>query len=70
MVGDANVVVEGGSAGEKVFSNLPGKVKSVRWVDNDEQLEFRQEDGEFVVNCTSYEYGCNFVVRVAEAELE
>lgn len=70
VIGDSNVVQEGGSTGEKLFQNLPGKVKSVRWVDNGEELEFRQDENGLVMNCTGYEYGCNFVVRVAEAELE
>ena len=70
VVGDSNVVEEGGSTGEKVFTGLPGKVKNLRWADNGEILEFRQDENGLVMNCTGYPYGCNFVVRVVEAELE
>ena len=70
MVGDSNVVPEGGRAGEKVFSGLPGKIAGLHWVDNDEVLEFQQEGSEVKMNCTGYPYGVNLVVRVAEADLQ
>ena len=70
VVGDANVVPEGGRAGEKAFSGVPGKVSNLHWVDNGEVLEFRQDGSELTMNCTGYEYGVNLVVRVAEADLE
>ena len=70
IVGDSNVVPEGGNAGEKAFRNLPGTIKNLHWVDNGEPLVFRQDDSGLVMNCTGYDYGVNLVVRVAEAELE
>ena len=70
VVGDSNVVPAGGSAGEKAFSGLPGKISNLHWVDNGEVLEFRQDGGDVTMNCTGYEYGVNLVVRVAEADLE
>lgn len=70
IVGDSNVTVEFGGAGEKTFTGVNGKIKSVRWTDCDEELSFTQ-DGETVkIDCTGYPYGSNLVVRVAEAELE
>lgn len=70
VVGDANVTVAGGGAGEKTFEGVPGRVKSVRWSDSGEELSFRQEGGRVTVVCTGYPYGKNLVVRVAEAEME
>jgi alpha-L-fucosidase len=70
IVGDSNVTVEFGGAGEKTFTGVNGKIKSVRWTDCDETLSFTQ-DGETVkIDCTGYHYGTNLVVRVAEAEME
>ena len=70
VVGDSNVVPEGGSAGEKAFSGVPGKIAGLHWVDNDEVLEFTQDGSEVKMNCTGYPYGVNLVVRVAEADLQ
>ena len=70
VVGDSNVVPEGGRAGDKDFSGVPGKISNLHWVDNDEVLEFKQDGGNVVMNCTGYPYGVNLVVRVAEADLE
>ena len=68
--GDANVTVEGGGAGEKVFTGVAGKVKSIRWTDCDEQLSFSQDGDRLTFNATGYPYGKSLVVRVAEAEIE
>ena len=70
IVGDANVTVEGGGVGEKTFSGVKGKVKSLRWTDCDEQLSFTQDGETLTFNATGYPYGKNLVVRVAEAEME
>lgn len=68
IVGDANVTVDSGGAGEKTFSGVSGTVKSVRWTDCDEQLSFSQNGDQLTVACTGYPYGKNLVVRVAEVE--
>ncbi len=70
IVGDSNVTVAGGGAGEKTFIGVPGKIKSIRWTDNGESLAFTQEGDRITVNCTGYPYGTNLVVRTAEAEME
>ena len=68
--GDANVMPEGGGTGDKVFTGVKGKIKSIRWTDRDEQLTFTQDGDRLTMNCTGYPYGKSLVVRVAEAELE
>jgi alpha-L-fucosidase len=70
IVGDSNVTVEFGGAGEKTFSGVKGKIKSIHWTDNGEELSFTQEGETLKVGCTGYRYGTNLVVRVAEAEME
>ncbi len=68
--GDSNVTIEEGGAGEKTFTGVKEKIKSIRWTDRDESLSFVQ-DGEILkINCTGYPYGTDLVVRVAEAEIE
>ncbi|MCQ2431387.1 MAG: alpha-L-fucosidase [Clostridia bacterium] len=69
VVGDSNVTVEGGGAGEKLFTGLTDEIKSVRWTDCDETLAFNQDGGNVTINCTGYPYGKSLVVRIAEAEL-
>jgi len=72
--GSSNVTVEVTSSGigPRRFDNFDKKIKSIKWVDNGEELVFNQNfsDNSFTVNCTGYEYGTNYVVRVAEIELD
>ncbi len=69
-VGDANVTVEGGGTGNKLFTGVNGKIKNIHWTDNNKALEFTQENGNVTIDCDGYPYGTNLVVRIAEAELE
>jgi alpha-L-fucosidase len=72
VVGDANVTVGGaGGVGPRAFGGLTKPVKSVRWIDNGEELAFSQnaENGLLTIDATGYGYGMNLVVRVAEVEL-
>ena len=70
VLGDANVTVNGDGLGPKNFDRVKGRVKSVRWTDNGEELEFSQDGEHLVMNATGFPYGKNFVVRVAEVEFE
>jgi len=69
---DVTVEVTNVGIGPRRFSGLTQKVKSVKWVDNGEMLEFNQNTAEnsLIVNCTGYDYGTNYVVRIAEVEVE
>ena len=53
----------------RVFSGLNGKAESVRYTDNNENLEFSQNDTELHVCAPAFPYGTNGVVRVAEVTL-
>lgn len=70
ITGDAHVTVNGGGAGEKTFTGVEGKIKSIKWTDCDESLDFAQDGNTVKINCTGYPYGKSLVVRVAEAEIE
>ena len=65
-IGNVNVTVPGGGNGPKTFTGVPAGVKSISWLDNDEPLSFKEEDGKLTVNCTGYRYGRSYVVRVAK----
>ena len=67
--GDASVTVENSGIGWKKFTGLTGKLRSVKWVDNGESLDFRQIEGSAEIFATGFPYGANYVVRIAEAEL-
>lgn len=66
--GDAHVVVPGGGAGPRTITGLRRAIREVRWVDNEELLNFTQhpERGFATVDLTGQPYGTNWVVRVAE----
>ena len=46
------------------------KVKSIKWLDNGEALDYTQENGEVTLYCKPYFYGTHLVVRVAKIEVE
>ncbi len=58
----------GSQGAPRAFSGLKTGIKSVRWLDNGEELAFSQnlDSGVFSLNATGYPYGTNLVVRVAE----
>ncbi len=70
VIGSANVVVDGGGLGYKYFKNVQKKVKRVFWTDNNEELDFVQHGDNLWFNATGFPYGCNYVVRIAQAEFE
>lgn len=68
--GDANVVKQGGGNGPRAVIGFPSKVKSIRWLDDNEKGSFTQSQGNslLALDCTGYDYGIDLVVRVAELE--
>ena len=71
IAGHGNVTMAVGGAGPRSLNELDKRIKSVRWLDNGEILEFSQnEEQSFgTINLTGYPYGTHLVVRVAEIEL-
>ncbi len=68
--GDANVTVEESGIGWRHYKGIGGKLKSVKWVDNGEELQVKQNGSEADIFTTGFPYGANYVVRIAEAEIE
>ena len=68
--GSANVVVGGKYTGAYAFGGVADRIRSIRWMDNGEELSFVQGEGMLCVNLTGFPYGSSFGVRVAKAEIE
>ena len=69
--GNANVTLNLKGSSAKMFSGVFDEIKSIKWIDNDEQLKFTtmKDDGLLTFVATNYPYGENMVVRVAVAEI-
>ncbi|WP_308559786.1 alpha-L-fucosidase [uncultured Holdemania sp.] len=52
------------------LSNLNRKVKSIRWIDNGEELLFSQKDDVCSYRAVGFPYGSHWIVRVAKVEFE
>jgi len=68
MSGNFNVVCGSGGNLPRSIAGIDKKINSVKWLDNNETLDFCQDvsTGSFVLNTTMYPYGTDLVVRVAE----
>lgn len=68
IVGNENVTLGGEGDNPRTFTNLYRKVNGVKWIDNNEELIFTQNEdaGIVCINANGYPYGTNLVVRVAE----
>jgi alpha-L-fucosidase len=66
--GSHHVVAEGGGQGPRAIGGITRPIKSVRWLDNDESLDFAHnpEAGLTALHVTPYPYGTELVVRIAE----
>ena len=68
--GDANVTVDTECDNDFVFNGVAEKVECVEWMDNGEELEFKQNGEEFALFATGYPYGMSTCVRVAKAKVK
>lgn len=69
VLGSGNVMLRVENMVKTVIKNFPASIKSIRWIENNEELKFTQDGGDVTVDCTQYEYGRNYVVRVARIEV-
>ena len=69
MVADHNVAIDVVKKRADRFA-LDKKIKSVKWLDNGESVEFFTADGQTAVVPGSFSYGTNLVVRIAKIEVE
>lgn len=71
LFGSANVIAGMGENGDRDFVLKNGdQVESVKWMDTDEVLEYKQDGGKLTVNCTGFHYGSHMCVRVAKVKLK
>lgn len=66
---DMNVSKGGKVLYEEVFP-FDQKIQSVTWMENGEALPFEQENGKTTIHTNPFDYGNNFVVRVAKIVCE
>ena len=67
--GSEHVTVDGSYSGIYAFSGIKDRVKTIAWMDNDENLDFMQNEENLTVNFTGTPYGTSYCVRVAKAIL-
>lgn len=69
-IGSDNVTVCKNYHGAYSFGNVTDKIKSVKWMDSNEELEFIYGKNMLSVNFTGQPYGESLPVKVAKAEIE
>ena len=65
--GDGNAMLKGKFSGPFSFGNVKENIVSVKWMDNDEELDFIQGKNMLCVDFEAHPYGSAFPVRVAKA---
>ena len=68
--GDANVTLGDGQTGAVTYGRFDRTVESVVWMDNGEELAFRQQEDRLSVRLTAFPYGKNLCVRIAQIRLK
>lgn len=68
--GDVNVSLGIDEGGKNIFDKFDRQVESIKWMDNDEELEFAQKDDKLNINFTGFRYGQSLCVRVAEIKFK
>lgn len=71
VTGNSNVVLGGEGVNPKSFLNIDQPLKSLAWIDNNEDLTFTQDQkkGILTFDATGYRYGSDYVVRVAKGTI-
>lgn len=67
-VGNKNVVLGGEGINPRSFIGFNNEIKSIKWMDNKESLDFIQNSNMITLDATGFPYGINYVVRIAKAE--
>ena len=57
------------SEGMITFDNIDVNVENIRWMDNDEKLEFSKDGYNLSIGFTGYDYGVDYCVRVAIGDI-
>ncbi len=67
---DENVSLESTNTKAPTFENVEKEVQTVKWLDNNQELDFYQKASNLKVNLTGFAYGQNLCVRVAEIKFK
>lgn len=67
MMGDGNVVIAGDGS-ENITFQLPETVESIRWMDDNTDLNWKQEKGTVCIQPNHFAYGRHLVIRVAKIQ--
>ncbi len=67
--GSADVTFISGTEGMITFDNIDVNVENIRWMDNDEKLEFSKDGYNLSIGFTGYDYGVDYCVRVAIGDI-
>ena len=67
MMGDGNVVISDDGRDDISFI-LPETVTSIRWMDDQSELHWKQEDQRVLIQPNHFAYGRHLVIRVAKIE--
>ena len=68
VTGDGNVTLTDGSLETRHFKGLNKKIKSIKWLDDNREINFEQSGDEVSLFPTGFPYGTQLVVRVAEVQ--
>lgn len=68
--GDVNVSLGFEEGGAKALDKFDRQIESIKWMDNNEELEFSQKDDKVLINFTGFSYGQNLCVRVAQIKFK
>ncbi len=52
------------------LNQVSRKIKSIKWIDNDEELLFHQDGNHASFRAVGYPYGCFYIVRIAKITFE
>lgn len=69
VLGPGNVMFQVENMVQVLLQNFPQPIRRISWMENGEELHFVQDGGTVNIDCTQYEYGRNYVVRVAKIEV-
>ncbi len=71
LLGPKDVVVAYENTEEShTMKGVVCRVKTMHWLDNNEELIFSQDGDEVSYRATGYYYGCHYIVRIAKIEFE
>lgn len=68
--GSTHVTINTNEQGNYIFENVNKKIASVRWMDEEQDLTFTQNNGILDIDFTGFPYGKMYPVRVAKAILK